>query len=157
MQKTIIEIDGFPLALMRVGDSTLLVGDPERKLYDGQESSLLNTAISLVTDMLDSNQENWAKILSGEGVTYGVAYCVPAEKYGIDSSEAIARFVARVGKQPDGPMWQVFFEELGKTFIPYGTLKTILALAIDVASGKDIQFPARAIVGLTIETDATPG
>ena len=157
MQKTIIEIDGFPLVLERTVDRTLLVGDPERTLYDDQESSLLNTAISLVIDMRGSSETNWAKILAGEGVTYGVAGCVPAEKYEIDSAEARDRFVSTVGKQPDGPMWYVFFDGLGKTFVPYGTLKTILALAIDVAGGKDIEFPEHAVVGPTIEVDAEPG
>lgn len=156
MQKTIIEIDGFPLTLKRTAHGARLAGDPERKLYDGQDSSLLNTPISMVANPLNVGQGNWAKILAGDGFTYGVAGCVPAEKYKIDSAEAIVRFVSTVGKQPDGPMWYVFSEELGHTFIPYGTLKTILELAIDVANGKDVELPEHAIVGPTSETDAKP-
>src|SRR5690606_6974712 len=41
--------------------------------------------------------------------------------------------------------------------ILYGTLKTILELAIDVANGKEVTFPPHAIVGPTIETDDGPG
>lgn len=93
--------------------------------------------------MAGSNEDNWAKIRAGEGVTYGVAGCVPAAKFEIHDAKAITYFTWSAGKPPDGPMWFVFFEDLDghtmKTFIPYGTLETILALAIDVAHGNDVE------------------
>lgn len=140
-----VEIDGFPLLVEQVGGRLRLVGDHERRLYDGERGSLLNTPISVVTDTLDEGRGNWAKILAGEGFSYGVAGCVPAERYGIDTEEAVARFTSATGRRPDGPMWYVFFDQLSEvavTFIPYGTLKAILAFARDLAQGGDVAAEA---------------
>ena len=143
---TTLEIDGFPLVFLRTVHGPDLRGDPARRLWDGQPSGLLDTAMSLVTTMGPNNAPNWAKILAGEGVTYGVAGCVPAAKYAIDDSRPIRWFTWKHGAPPNGPMWYVFFEGLGQTFIPRATLVTILQLAIDVASGKDVALPEHARV-----------